>query len=49
VFFGRLSLKAEREGRSFGDCEELSGAGESESRYRFIIGGKQQCNPYEDQ
>ena len=49
MFFGKLSLKAEREDRSFGDCEDLSGAGASESRNRFVIGGKQQCNPYEDQ
>jgi len=49
VFFGRLSLTAESRIRSFGDCSILSGTGESESRNRFVIGGKQQCNPYEDQ
>jgi hypothetical protein len=49
VFFGRLSLTAERGIRSFGDCSLLSGTGKSESGNQFIIGGKQQCHPYEDQ
>jgi hypothetical protein len=48
VFFGRLSLTAERRSRSFGKCNIISGTGESESGDRFVIGGKQQCNPYED-
>jgi hypothetical protein len=49
VFFGRLSLTEERESGSFGNCGILSGSGKSESRNRFIIGGKQQYDPYEDQ